>query len=158
KGPSKSIDKGPGSGYKPAEVKVLEKEPQAAGFDEITLNGKTYKVVGLISGSTGEAQVYKISKGNKEYALKLYYSGMSPDPEVIEILSQNQGTGFLVDLLDHGVWHSPQGEDRDFELQPFYTGGELQPGTMAGKPDELKTLSVAMMMALKTAHDHNILH
>lgn len=143
---------------KAADVKVLKREAQPAGISQFTLDGVTYQVEGLISASTGEAEIYKLGKGGKTYALKLYYSGYSPDPEVMEILRKSSGTGFLADLIGCGSWMSPQGELREYELQPFYTGGELKPGMMAGNPDRLKTTAAGMIMALKVAHDHNILH
>lgn len=143
---------------KAADVKVLKRGAQPTAIHEFTLGNVTYTVEGLISSSTGEAEIYKLSKGGKTYALKLYYSGYSPDPEVMEILRKSSGTGFLADLIDCGSWMSPQGELREYELQPFYTGGELTPGMMAGNPDRLKTTAAGMIMALKVAHDHNILH
>lgn len=141
---------------KSADVK--KRTVQTSEIQEFTLDNVTYKVDKLISASTGEAEIYKLSKGKKTYVLKLYYAGYSPDPEVMETLKKASGTGFLVDLIDYGRWISPQGEQREYELQPFYSGGELTPGMMAGDADKLKVTAGGMIMALKVAHDHNILH
>lgn len=141
---------------KSADVK--KRTVQTSDIQEFTLDNVTYKVDKLISASTGEAEIYKLSKGKKIYVLKLYYAGYSPDPEVMETLKKASGTGFLVDLIDYGRWISPQGEQREYELQPFYSGGELTPGMMAGDADKLKVTAGGMIMALKVAHDHNILH
>lgn len=141
---------------KSADVK--KRTVQTSDIQEFTLDNVTYKVDKLISASTGEAEIYKLSKGKKTYVLKLYYAGYSPDPEVMETLKKASGTGFLVDLIDYGRWISPQGEQREYELQPFYSGGELTPGMMAGDADKLKVTAGGMIMALKVAHDHNILH
>ena len=141
---------------KSADVK--KRTVQTSEIQEFTLDNVTYKVDKLISASTGEAEIYKLSKGKKTYVLKLYYAGYSPDPEVMETLKKASGTGFLVDLIDYGRWISPQGEQREYELQPFYSGGELTPGMMAGDADKLKVAAGGMIMALKVAHDHNILH
>lgn len=141
---------------KSADVK--KRTVQTSDIQEFTLDNVTYKVDKLISASTGEAEIYKLSKGKKTYVLKLYYAGYSPDPEVMETLKKASGTGFLVDLIDYGRWISPQGEQREYELQPFYSGGELTPGMMAGDADKLKVTAGGMIMALKIAHDHNILH
>lgn len=141
---------------KSADVK--KRTVQTSDIQEFTLDNVTYKVDKLISASTGEAEIYKLSKGKKTYVLKLYYAGYSPDPEVMETLKKTSGTGFLVDLIDYGRWISPQGEQREYELQPFYSGGELTPGMMAGDADKLKVTAGGMIMALKVAHDHNILH
>ncbi len=141
---------------KSADVK--KRTVQTSDIQEFTLDNVTYKVDKLISASTGEAEIYKLSKGKKTYVLKLYYAGYSPDPEVMETLKKASGTGFLVDLIDYGRWISPQGEQREYELQPFYSGGELTPGMMAGDADKLKVAAGGMIMALKVAHDHNILH
>lgn len=141
---------------KSADVK--KRTVQTSDIQEFTLDNVTYKVDNLISASTGEAEIYKLSKGKKTYVLKLYYAGYSPDPEVMETLKKASGTGFLVDLIDYGRWISPQGEQREYELQPFYSGGELTPGMMAGDADKLKVTAGGMIMALKIAHDHNILH
>lgn len=143
---------------KTVDVKVLKRGTQSSELKEFTLGNVTYKVLKLVSSSTGEAEIYKLGKGKKTYALKLYYRGYSPDPEVMETLKEASGTGFLVDLLDYGCWVSPQGEQREYELQPFYTGGELVPGMMAGDSEKLKATAAGMIMALKVAHDHNILH
>lgn len=141
---------------KSADVK--KRTVQTSDIQEFTLDNVTYKVDKLISASTGEAEIYKLSKGKKTYVLKLYYAGYSPDPEVMETLKKASGTGFLLDLIDYGRWISPQGEQREYELQPFYSGGELTPGMMAGDADKLKVTAGGMIMALKVAHDHNILH
>ena len=141
---------------KSADVK--KRTVQTSDIQEFTLDNVTYKVDKLISASTGEAEIYKLSKGKKTYVLKLYYAGYSPDPEVMETLKKASGTGFLVDLIDYGRWISPQGEQREYELQTFYSGGELTPGMMAGDADKLKVTAGGMIMALKVAHDHNILH
>lgn len=141
---------------KSADVK--KRTVQTSDIQEFKLDNVTYKVDKLISASTGEAEIYKLSKGKKTYVLKLYYAGYSPDPEVMETLKKASGTGFLVDLIDYGRWISPQGEQREYELQPFYSGGELTPGMMAGDADKLKVTAGGMIMALKVAHDHNILH
>lgn len=141
---------------KSADVK--KRTVQTSDIQEFTLDNVTYKVDKLISASTGEAEIYKLSKGKKTYVLKLYYAGYSPDPEVMETLKKASGTGFLVDLIDYGRWISPQGEQREYELQTFYSGGELTPGMMAGDADKLKVAAGGMIMALKVAHDHNILH
>lgn len=141
---------------KSADVK--KRTVQTSDIQEFTLDNVTYKVDKLISASTGEAEIYKLSKGKKTYVLKLYYAGYSPDPEVMETLKKASGTGFLVDLIDYGRWISPQGEQREYELQPFYSGDELTPGMMAGDADKLKVTAGGMIMALKVAHDHNILH
>ncbi len=141
------------------EVRVLKRdEGSSSAFTEITLDGVKYRVESTISASTGEAVVYKLSNGGRFFALKLYYAGFEPDAKVMDALAKCAGTGFLVDILGHGTWTSPQGEVRYYELQPFYDGGSLQPGSIANKPDDLKAAAAAMMMALRTAHDHNILH
>ena len=142
---------------KAADIKVLKRDEESSA-KEFVLNGVVYTVEGLISSSTGEAEVYKLSKGGNLYALKLYYCGYSPDPEVIKILKGITGTGFLVDIIDAGTWTSPQGEVRDYELQPYYSGGELTAGAMKNKAEVLKATAAGMIMAVKVAHDHNILH
>lgn len=141
-----------------SQPKVLKKELRPTELTEITLGGVTYSIDGLISDSSGEAQIYKLSKSGQQYALKLYFVGISPDPAVIEILQDIKGTGFLVDILDYGTWQSPQGELRDYEIQPYYSGGELSPGELCGNNDGLKMAAVSMMMAIHVAHTHNILH
>lgn len=144
---------------KAADVKVLDKSAlQSSTIAEIELNGIKYNIDSLVSSSTGEAEIYKLTKGGKEYGLKLYYAGIVPDTQVTKTLKKVAGTGFLVDIIDYGTWESPQGEQRFFELMPFYSGGTLMPGAFHGKADALKATAAAMMLAIKTAHDHNILH
>ena len=57
---------------KAADIKVLKRDDESSA-KEFVLNGVVYTVEGLISSSTGEAEVYKLSKGGNLYALKLYY-------------------------------------------------------------------------------------
>lgn len=141
------------------EVRTLSRDDDGAASDSdsITLNGVTYKIDRLISASTGEAEIFQLSKDGSIYALKLYYGLYAPDLEVVATLKEAAGTGVLVDILDYGTTMR-RGEERFYELMPFYTGGELKPGSMRGNPDRLKVTALAMMMALKTAHNHHILH
>lgn len=138
------------------DVRTLRRD-DASQSDKITLAGITYTIDKVLSDTTGEGEIFKISNGGNIYVLKLYYPGYAPNLEVVKTLKEAAGTGVLVDIIEYGTAEY-RGESRFFELMPFYSGGELKPGTMRVNPDKLKATALGMIMAIKTAHDHKLLH
>lgn len=140
------------------DVRTLRREDASTSqADKITLAGITYTIDKVLSDTTGEGEIFKLSNGGNVYVLKLYYPGYAPDMEVEKVLKESAGTGVLVDIIEYGTTEY-RGESRFFELMPFYGGGEPKPGTMRGNPDKLKATALGMIMAIKTAHDHKLLH
>lgn len=140
------------------DIRTLHREDNStSSTDKIILAGIRYTIEKVLSDTTGEGEIFKITNGDKVYVLKLYYSIYSPNLEVLKTLKEVAGTGVLVDIIEYGTT-SYRGENRFFELMPFYEGGELKPGSMRGNPDKLKSTALGMFMAIKTAHDHKILH
>ena len=146
---------------KPATAKAeVDKQPGTnhIPYPEFILNGKTYKTEACISASTGEAEIFLVKNGNKQYALKLYYRTVQPNSEVQQVLKANAGSGLLADIEDYGTWQTPAGETRNYELMPYYSGGTLDKGNFKGRSDELKPLILKAVMALNFCHKIGILH
>ncbi|GHT34452.1 hypothetical protein FACS189434_10620 [Bacteroidia bacterium] len=125
---------------------------------EFVLNKVKYQVVKIISQGTGEAEIYLVENGSRQYALKLYYVGIVPPPDhnIMEIVKKSAGAGLLVDTLDHGVWTNPQTqEQRDYELMEYCSGGSLDQIKISHDAAGEKLLSE---IALKCAASLDFLH
>ena len=133
-------------------------------FTEFVLNKVKYQYVQTISESTSEAQVFLVESKGKQYALKLYYSGVIPPPDhdIMELIKKSSGAGFLVDTFDHGVWTDPQtSEKRDYELMEYCAGGSLAlmniPHDAKGEK-MLKEIAVRCAVSLDFLHKKGMIH
>lgn len=122
------------------------------------LSGKTYTTEGVISNSTGEAEIFKLSLNNKYYALKLYYVGIEPNYDVLQILVKNTGSGVISDTLEYGKLKNEEGKERDYELMPYYSGGVISDFTFKGDEQALCRVALQAMLAINFCHEKGILH
>ena len=54
-------------------IKAGQYQRTDVSSDDMVIKGKTYHNIKCLSNSSGEAQVYLVTYGKKEYVLKLYY-------------------------------------------------------------------------------------
>ena len=125
--------------------------------------GVKYQVVKVISKSSGEADIYLIEYKGQQFALKLYRDGIRPVEEVLKIIHNNANTGFLVDILEYGIWTNPNNpqEKRDYELMPYFGGGSLDqlkiPHNAQGEK-LLCEIAIRCAIALDILHKKRIIH
>ena len=127
---------------------------------EYVLHGDTYVFKQWISkGTTGEADVALITKGQKRYALKLYYPGFIPKQEVLSRLGQLGNNSFIVPLLDTGIWKDElNDEERAFELMPFIEHPALNQIKLNKNEQALESIALEAAKCIDLCHKNGILH
>jgi len=85
----------------------------------IELNEKKYFIESLISMSSGEAVIYKVSANDKVFVLKYYKIGY-PIPDAVLAKIKNNPRDKIIKLIDFGR-HNEQG----FEIMEYAEGGTL---------------------------------
>lgn len=128
-------------------------------YEEYVIEGIIYKHEAVISNSSGEAKVVKVSANGKEFALKIYKPGHKPDHAVLQTLSQLKGNGFVIDIYAHGVWtDGKSGQEFDYELMQYCKGRSLAALKLNGDEERLKGMAMRMTAAIDFCHRNNILH
>jgi len=124
--------------------------------DTFLLNGKSYKLLKVISESTGEAQIYLIENEGKNYVLKLYYPNFSPKKGLLQII-KNFNFEMIVKVFDYGILRQGTSE-RVFELMEYLEGGTLEDIDLNNDEERLKKIALASASALAFCHNNNIIH
>ena len=111
-----------------AKMETAKAGPKKAGAvfasgQTVVLNGRNCVIEGTISGSSGEAVVYKASIDGEPYALKLYKTNMplsDTAKKVIEKIMDNPKDR-IVKIYDFGSY-----DGQDFEVMEYAEGGTLE--------------------------------
>lgn len=136
--------------------KIISQHPT-----EIILNKVKYNLVSVISEGTGEADILLVQSGSKQFALKLYYTGIKPPPnhEIMEIVHKAPNSGLLVDILEHGKWTNPQTkEERDYELMIYCEGGTLDQLKIDGNEKLLGEIALKSAASIDFLHKKQVIH
>jgi serine/threonine protein kinase len=82
-----------------------------------------YKVLKLMTNTSGEAQTFLVEKENQRYVLKLYHPGKTPDQEVLRHLREmtDEEKRYFPLLEKHGEW-----KGRYYEIIEYISGGNLR--------------------------------
>ena len=128
--------------------------------NEIVLNDKHYKILKVISKSTGESEVYLVEHETQKYIFKHYYPNFKPkDSILVQLKGLNHPD--IVNLVDYGYLG-----DRFWEVMEYAEGGSL----MDIKPDggykyipikdinRLKEIIKETVNALNFCHSKGIIH
>ncbi|MCD4794508.1 MAG: SUMF1/EgtB/PvdO family nonheme iron enzyme [Bacteroidales bacterium] len=117
------------STYGDAEKLTKETVHNIKAGDNIILNNKEYKILEIISESTGEAVIYKIENKKKNIlVLKLYYEFHDPENEPnTEALSRikNIEDVDILNLIDYGTGINKYKGKYCFEISDFAYGHDL---------------------------------
>lgn len=128
-------------------------------YNIYVIEGVTYRVRNLISAQSGEAKIFRIENGGRDFALKLYRPGVKPNHAVLEKVKGLSGNALLVDIYAHGTWHDDvTGFDLDYEIMQYLGGGSMASLRLEGDEKRMKEMAVGMAAALDFAHKHGILH
>jgi serine/threonine protein kinase len=127
---------------------------------EYELGGKKYEFVKVISDTTGEAEILLVKYKANEYVLKLYFAHVKAEHTILEKVRKAQGSGLLVDVLEHGVWTNPDNtsEQRDYELMTYCRGGSLDELNVGKNADLLGRIIVQAAMCINFLHKQNLIH
>lgn len=152
--PPQRSDTGAPSGKQAARSSVETPE-----YSFYILGSVSYRTVRLISSESGQAKIFEIEANGKHFALKLYRHGIHPDHTILDKLMQLRGSGLLVDVYAHGIWHDDvQNADFDYEVMQLCTGGSLAHMQLYGNEDELKEIALRMTAAVDFLHRNGVVH
>ena len=127
--------------------------PKAAGAthapgDSITAGGKTYKVIRVL-GSGGEGDIYAVSEGKRQYALKLCHPGIHTNTKVMPALQRLNGSGHIADIIAYGD---------DFELLEYIPQGCAASAGLKGDGVAILAIAAKTAMALDAMHKEGVIH
>lgn len=137
------------SGYGPT--------PASAGIslnagDPIVINAITYKYEGVISKSTGEAEIFLLSHNGKKCVFKLYYPNFKPKEDIVKRLKQLKHED-IINVIDYGYYH-----DRFFEIMDYAEGGTLEQYLPIKDISHLRKIIAETVNAYKFCHANGIVH
>ncbi|MDD2715787.1 MAG: protein kinase [Candidatus Wallbacteria bacterium] len=121
---------------------------------------RSYRVLELLPASGAEADIYKVTKSGRDFILKLYRYGNTPNTEALRKIMEISRK-FPGDVIH--VFESEFDEEsrRYFEIMEYVRFGSLK-DLMADRDyfthDRMLELVPALMKGLKTLHSNNLLH
>ncbi len=121
-----------------------------------TLKGEQYVLVRSLSESSGEAQVYLVSREGKMYVLKVYYPNFDINKKLMRCIYGFQFE-MIVRLYDFGKTYV-DGKHRCYELMEYMEGGSLQEFNLNGDINQFRRLALQAAGALAYCHKNKILH
>ncbi len=131
--------------------------PGSAGItlkngDPVVINNITYQYQGLISQSTGEAEIFLLSQNNQKYAFKLYYPNFKPKEDIVKQLRQLKHED-IINVSDYGYYLN-----RFFEVMDYAEGGTLDKYLPIKDASRIKQIIAETINAFQYCHSKGIIH
>jgi len=120
--------------------------------DVRTFNNRTYRVQKILSSSSGEAEVYLISRGREPVVFKWYFQNFKPKDEILNKL-RGLNHPDIVNIQESSYY-----ERRFYELQDYASGGSLDQYLPIKDTERIKNIIMDTSNALKCLHSHGIIH
>ena len=124
--------------------------------DEFVLKGRHYTNVRCLSDNSGEAQVYLVERGGREFVLKVYYPNFVVKRTLLRII-RNMDMEMVMKLMDFGKTYV-EGKNRDYELMEYLEGGTLNETSANGDMDFFRRVALQAAAALAYCHNNGIIH
>ena len=133
----------------------------AATFDlsspkSITLDGKVYTVEKLI-GDGGEAEVYKLLRSGRPYALKLYRGVHKFNDELIKRIAGLKDKAAVVEIYGYGTTEIGS-HRRSYTLMQYCKDGSTASWSFKGNADAILQIVTLTARNLNELHKAGILH
>ena len=129
---------------------------KSAGQRVFNLKGEEYQEVRSLSDNSGEAQVFLVSKDDKEYVLKVYYPNFDINKKVLQTVRSLQFE-MIVHVLDYGKTYVGS-KNRHYELMEYLRGGTLLDLKLKGDVNRFRRLALQGAAALAYCHKSGLLH
>lgn len=139
----------------PKAAETYVEDPAQTG-QFFTLKGDRYFLVRSLSETSGEAQIFLVSRGGKEYVLKVYYPNYDVNRKLMQAVRSFQFE-MIVSLYDFGKTYV-DGKHRFYELMEYLEGGTLQDYELKGDYNQFRRITLQAAAALAYCHKCNILH
>ena len=131
-------------------------ETIVANGDYFNLKGVRYHKQECLSDNSGEAQVFLVDRGGKDYVLKLYYPNFDVNRKLLQTI-YNFDIEMVVHLLDYGKTYV-DGKHRSYELMEYLRGGNLSDYRLDGDMDKFRRIALQAAAALAYCHGNNVIH
>lgn len=120
--------------------------------DPLVINSITYQYQGVISKSTGEAEIFLLSRNGKKYVFKLYYPNFKSKTDILKQMKELHHED-IINVLDYGYY-----QDRFFEIMDYAEGGTLDKYLPIKNVARVKKIVAETVNAYKFCHAHGIIH
>ncbi|MBQ9356690.1 MAG: protein kinase [Prevotella sp.] len=120
------------------------------------IKGDEYEMVKCLSDSSGEAQVFLVSRNDKEYVLKVYYPNFDINRKLLQLVRSFQFE-MIVELYDYGKTYV-DGKHRYYELMEYLRGGSLRDVQLNGDFNRFRRIALQAAAALAYCHENGVLH
>lgn len=120
--------------------------------DRITLNGQDYTYDGVISKSSGEAEIFLLRRQGTPLIFKLYNPNVKPKVEILAALKSLSHKD-IVNVVDYGYFH-----DRFFEIMEYAEGGTLEQYVPIKDLARLRAIIAETLNAFEFCHPRGIIH
>lgn len=124
--------------------------------ETFVIKGDVYAKKKCLSDNSGEAQVFLVERGGKEYVLKVYYPNFDINKKLMQVV-RNFQFEMIMDVFDFGKTYV-EGKHRYYELMEYLRGGTLQDYDVKGNIDQFRRIALQAAAALAYCHKNNILH
>ena len=128
----------------------------SSAVDDFVLKGVSYKKEQCLSDSSGEAQVFLVSRDGEEFVLKVYYPNFDINKKLLQII-RSFDFEMVVRLYDFGKTYV-EGKHRYYELMEYMRGGTLSKYKIGGNLNKFRHIALQGAAALAYCHNNNILH
>ena len=145
----------PASGERTFHV-VEQSQKKEKQDDVFVLNGRQFNKVECLSDSSGEAQVFLVSREDKEYVLKVYYPNFDINKKLLQVI-HSFDFEMIVRVYDFGKTYV-DGKHRNFELMEYLKGGTLDKYRLGNNLSQFRRIALQGAAALAYCHNNNILH
>lgn len=126
----------------------------------LLLGSKPWQVARLIS-SGYEAEMFIVSDGEQQLALKLFRKGFSPNKKVLPLLKTINGKGFITDIHDTGTLSGTQDpllDGLEYELMDYCPLGAASGFDLKGNKEAILAIAVKTALALEACHKAGFVH
>lgn len=120
--------------------------------DSVILNKVDYRYQGVISKSSGEAEIFLISNNGNKCVFKLYYPNFKPKEDILKQLKQLKHED-IINVIDYGYHH-----DRFFEIMDYAEGGTIDKYLPIKDTVRIKQIIAEVINAYKYCHGHGVIH
>jgi len=120
--------------------------------DSIILNNVHYQYLSVLSKSSGEAEIFLLSRVGKKCVFKLYYPNFKPSDEILKKLVQLNHED-IINVLDYGYYY-----DRFFELMDYAEGGTLDRYLPIKDTERIRQIVAETIKSFQYCHNQGIIH
>ena len=124
--------------------------------DFFMLKGQRYSNVRCLSNNSGEAQVFLVERGDREFVLKVYYPSFVLKKSLLKIVKSMQ-MEMIMKVMDYGKTYV-EGKNRDYELMEYLEGGTLNDNYAQGDLNQFRRVALQAAAALAYCHNNGIIH